>query len=48
MKQKVPTTQPQVELTCLGLHVKASGRLAVILVVLLVGFWMVLARVHIS
>jgi hypothetical protein len=48
MAQKIPRAEPRVELDCFGLHVKATGSLAVILVVLLVAGWMALARLHLS
>ena len=45
---KVTKSEPQLELACLGMRVKAKGSLAVVIVAFLVGAWMALRTFHIS
>jgi hypothetical protein len=41
-------SEPQLELTCLGLRVRAKGSLAVVILALLFASWMALRALHIS
>jgi hypothetical protein len=45
---KLAKSEPQLEITCLGLRVKASGSLAVVIVALLSVSLLVLRALHLS
>ena len=45
---KLARSEPQLELVCVGIHVKAKGSLAVIVVALLVAVSIALRALHIS